>query len=75
MRDEDIDYRIVRRLGSGGTGVLNNLESRFLHRDGHAIDMLISGRLVDMQGEAMVVSAIRDISARNKGENDLMMSR
>ena len=57
------------------TGVLNNLESRFLHRDGHAIDVLISGCVVDMQGEAMVVSTIRDISARKKAENDLMMSR
>ncbi len=57
------------------TGVLNNLESRFLHRDGHAIDVLISGCVVDMQGEAMVVSTIRDISIRKKAENELMMSR
>ena len=57
------------------TGVLNNLESRFLHRDGHAIDVLISGCVVDMQGEAMVVSTIRDISLRKKAENELMMSR
>jgi len=56
-------------------GVLNNLESRFLHRDGHAIDVLISGCVVDMQGEAMVVSTIRDISVRKKAENELMMSR
>ena len=57
------------------TGVLNNLESRFLHRDGHAIDVLVSGCVVDMQGEAMVVSTIRDISLRKKAENELMMSR
>ena len=57
------------------TGLLNNLESRFLHRDGHAIDVLISGCVVDMQGEAMVVSTIRDISIRKKAENELMMSR
>jgi len=57
------------------TGVLNNLESRFLHRDGHAIDVLISGCVVDMQGEPMVVSTIRDISIRKKAENELMMSR
>lgn len=57
------------------TGALNNLESRFLHRDGHAIDVLISGCVVDMQGEAMVVSTIRDISIRKKAENELMMSR
>ncbi len=57
------------------TGVINNLESRFLHRDGHAIDVLISGCVVDMQGEAMVVCTIRDISIRKKAENELMMSR
>jgi PAS domain S-box-containing protein len=57
------------------TGALNNLESRFLHRDGHAIDVLISGCVVDMQGEAMVVSTIRDISIRKKAEKELMMSR
>ncbi len=57
------------------TGILNNLESKFLHRDGHAIDVLISGCVVDMQGEAMIVSTIRDITIRKKAENDLMMSR
>ena len=57
------------------SGVLNNLESRFLHRDGHVIDVLISGCVVDMQGEAMVVCTIRDISVRKKAENELMMSR
>ncbi len=57
------------------TGILNNLESRFLHRDGHAIDVLISGCVVDMQGEEMVVSTIRDISIRKKAENELRMSR
>ena len=56
-------------------GQLNNLESRFLHRDGHAIDVLISGCLIDMQGEQMIVSTIRDISIRKKAERDLMMSR
>jgi hypothetical protein len=70
---EDDRQRLTEALNQ--TGVLNNLESRFLHRDGHAIDVLISGCVVDMQGEAMVVSTIRDISARKKAENDLMMSR
>ena len=65
------------RLTSGlqETGTIHNLEARFLHTDGHSIDVLISGCVVDMQGEKMVVSTIRDISLRKKAENDLMTSR
>lgn len=57
------------------TGGIENFEAQFLHTDGHVIDVLISGRVVDLDGEAMVVSTIRDISLRKQAENDLNQSR
>jgi PAS domain S-box-containing protein len=57
------------------TGTIDNFEAKFLHTDGHAIDVLISGRIVEMHGEAMVVSSIRDISLRKNAENDLKRNR
>ncbi len=57
------------------TGAIDNFEARFLHTDGHAIDVLISGRVVDVRGEDMLVSTIRDISQRKKAETELHQSR
>ncbi len=57
------------------TGGIDNFEATFLHTDGHPIDVLISGRIVQLRGEEMVMSTIRDISLRKKAENDLKRSR
>ncbi len=64
---------MVEELGQ--TGAIDNFEATFLHTDGHPIDVLISGRIVDMRGEQMVVSTIRDISLRKKAENELNRNR
>jgi hypothetical protein len=57
------------------TGAIENFEAPFLHTDGHLIHVLISGRIVDVQGEQMMVSSIRDISLRKQAENELKKSR
>lgn len=56
-------------------GAIDNFEATFRHTDGHIIHVLISGRVVDLEGEAMVVSTIRDISLRKEAENELKKSR
>ena len=56
-------------------GSIENFEAKFLHTDGRAIDVLISGRVVELEGEATVVSSIRDISLRKQAENELHRSR
>ncbi len=56
-------------------GAIDNFEATFLHTDGHKIHVLISGRVVQLQGESMVVSTIRDISLRKEAENELKKSR
>ena len=65
--------KLVQELSD--TGLIDNFEATFLHTDGHSIEVLISGRVVTVQGEEMVVSTIRDISIRKQAENDLKKSR
>lgn len=56
-------------------GVVENLEVPFLRRDGSRIDVLVSARRVDVSGEPMLISTIRDISLRKEAENELNRSR
>ena len=57
------------------TGRVENFEAPLLHRDGHRIEVLISSRQTEINGEQMVVSTLRDISARKQAENELRRSR
>ncbi|GAA4463110.1 protein kinase domain-containing protein [Novipirellula rosea] len=54
---------------------IDNFEGQLRHRDGHPIDVLISGRVTKLAGETMLISSIRDISIRKQTENDLRRSR
>ena len=54
---------------------IDNFEGQLRHRDGHPIDVLISGRVTKLVGETMLISTIRDISLRKQAENDLRRSR
>lgn len=56
-------------------GLIDNFEATFLHTDGRIIEVLISGRVVEVQGRAMVISTIRDISIRKQAEKDLKKNR
>jgi PAS domain S-box-containing protein len=57
------------------SGEIDQFEAAFLHSDGHAIQVLISGKVLEVLGEEMVVSTIRDISLRKQAENELKKSR
>ncbi len=54
---------------------VDDFEATFLHTDGHPIDVLIAARAVEVQGERMLVTTMRDISLRKKAENELKHSR
>ena len=68
-RRDDLVARLQER------GSIENFEATFLHTDGHVIHVLISGRVVELHGDLMVVSTIRDISLRKQAENELQKSR
>jgi PAS domain S-box-containing protein len=69
QRRDDLVMKLKR------DGRIENFEAAFLHTDGHTIHVLISGRVVQVQGDSMVVSTIRDISLRKEAENELKKSR
>ena len=54
---------------------IDNFEAQLRHRDGHPIDVLISNRVTELNGETMLISSIRDISLRKQTENELRRSR
>lgn len=56
-------------------GVVDEFEAVMLRRDGQRIDVLINGRVVEVQGKEMLISTIRDISLRKKAEHELQRSR
>jgi PAS domain S-box-containing protein len=56
-------------------GSVEEFEAVMLRRDGQRIDVLINGRVVEVQGKEMLVSTIRDISLRKKAEHELQRSR
>ena len=47
-------------------GYLSNFETVFIHRKGYRLNVLISSRLIDLFGEAYVLSITRDITERKK---------
>jgi hypothetical protein len=57
------------------TGAIENFEAVFLRSDGQRIDVLISGRVVEVNGQPMILSSIRDISLRKQAENELRKHR
>lgn len=56
-------------------GGVDEFEAVMLRRDGQRIDVLINGRVVEVQGKEMLISTIRDISLRKKAEHELQRSR
>ncbi|MFK8113415.1 MAG: protein kinase [Rubripirellula sp.] len=57
------------------SGAIDEFEATFLHQDSHKIVVLMSARVVDVEGEAMIVATFRDISQRKQAELDLKRSR
>lgn len=57
-----------------GSGRIDNFEADMRRRDGTAIAMLLSSRLVEEQGEQLVVTHARDITTRRRAEQELRRS-
>jgi len=56
-------------------GVIENFEATFLDRDDRPIEVLLSSRLVQLDGESMVVSTIRDVTLLKEAEQELKRSQ
>jgi PAS domain S-box-containing protein len=56
------------------TGQVNNLETRFRHKDGTLSPFLVSARLLEIHGNECVISITRDISDRKEVEEALARS-
>ena len=44
-------------------GKIQNFKARFRHKDGHPIHALLSGEVIDYQGEKAFLSMVRDVTA------------
>ncbi len=56
-------------------GRVDNFEARLKHVGGQQLDVLISARTTTINGEEMVVSTLRDISARKEAQRQLEKNR
>jgi two-component system, cell cycle sensor histidine kinase and response regulator CckA len=66
-RDEDRNRLIA---GLKASGEVRNLEAVFRAKDGHPITGLMSARVIELDGEACILSITRDISALRAAERD-----
>jgi two-component system, cell cycle sensor histidine kinase and response regulator CckA len=66
-RAEDRDRLIA---GLRASGEVRNLETVFRAKDGHLLTCLMSARVIELDGEACILSITRDISALRKAEED-----
>jgi PAS domain S-box-containing protein len=65
--------RVLGRLRQRGT--LRNVEGQFRHKSGEIRDVLISAELTEIDGEAVVIGMIIDITERKLMETELVRSR
>jgi PAS domain S-box-containing protein len=65
----DATRQIIRRLRESGANEL--IETRHRHRDGHLIDVEISCRCFELNGDWLVFASARDISERKRAEDAL----
>ncbi|TWU48191.1 protein kinase domain-containing protein [Rubripirellula reticaptiva] len=56
-------------------GSVDDFEAQFYHTDGRIIDVLFGARVLEVEGEQMLLSTLRDISLRKIAENELKRSR
>ena len=70
--DPDEGQRVVAQLRCHGS--LRNVEGRFRHRSGAIRNVLISAELTDIDGEAVVIGMIIDITERKRMEDELRRS-
>lgn len=56
-------------------GRVENFEARFRGRDGRVVDVLISGRCVELESQHLLVTTLRDVTKRKEAEDALRRSR
>jgi PAS domain S-box-containing protein len=54
---------------------IDEFETQLYRRDGEILDVSIAGRMVDVEGQSMMISTIRDLSRRKAAERELEESR
>jgi PAS domain S-box-containing protein len=54
---------------------IDEFETQLYRRGGEILDVSIAGRMVDVEGQSMMTSTIRDISRRKAAERELEKSR
>lgn len=52
-------------------GIVNGIEAGFRRKDGSIITVSVSGRVMDMDGEKRIFSALHDITEKKKAEAEL----
>ena len=68
-RKPDNRQRMLDALS--GQGDFISIEMTSTHRDGHLIDIEVSGRLVQFRGEACILSVVHDVTLRRQQEQGL----
>ena len=68
-RKSDNRQRMLDALNDQGNFI--SIEMTSTHRDGHLIDVEVSGRLVQFRGEACILSVIHDVTLRRQQEQGL----
>ena len=71
---EDPDDRIRLVEGLKATGYVENMEARFVGKDGNERVGLMSARILNANGESIILSITRDITDRKRDEEALLES-
>lgn len=64
--------KVVQKLMQNGT--VENIEAKFITKDGKVLNGLFSASLIDINGEPYIISMTRDITARKEIEASLKVS-
>ena len=65
--------KLIQRLQENG--LIENLEARFLSKDGNLIDALMSARVISLNGVSHIISITRDITERKLIEAKLQQAQ
>jgi PAS domain S-box-containing protein len=71
----DLNERSEYRRRLKDDGVVTNMETRLRRKDGTIVPTLLSGALVELNGEACSISIARDVTQIKENERDLVAAR
>ncbi len=69
-KEESERRRFVKELRT--TGKVENIEAKFVRKDGSDFDGIISANVISLKGEKHVIAVTKDITDRKKWENELI---